>query len=250
MKTPSKSDIILSEIFSTSDIAKIQKESIDYIDEDNTLVGRDSINKDKFIKLLFKIIKGKFKQNGEEGMIPFINWLENEKKSEGDKYQRTLSQENEQLKKYLKWIEDNCVLKFKTTGYFNKSYITNGNYKNQNLTIKDVKKIIQSKENMSPTQNGPIAIYNNNIIKNNQSGPIQLIKISEEAINNFETPDFDIFKLEKEVGPENTLTVVGCYIFSAYGLYSIIDYKKFEKYFQIITRGYIRENPYHNVKYI
>jgi hypothetical protein len=72
------------------------------------------------------------------------------------------------------------------------------------------------------------------------------LNFSEECITSIEDPSFDIFKLEKEVGEENTLSTVSCYIFSSMGFYSLIKYDKFEVFIQQVAKGYKRENKYHN----
>ena len=74
---------------------------------------------------------------------------------------------------------------------------------------------------------------------------INSVSFSDESISKIETPLFNIFKLENEVGPENTLSVISCYLFTTYGLYSLIKYEKFEKFIQSVTKGYNRANPYH-----
>ena len=71
------------------------------------------------------------------------------------------------------------------------------------------------------------------------------LDFSEECISTIELPNFNIFKLEKEVGSENTLSTVSCYVFISLGLYSIIEYNSFEKFLQEITKGYSRKNSYH-----
>lgn len=75
-----------------------------------------------------------------------------------------------------------------------------------------------------------------------------LLDFSEECIITIEEPTFDIFKLEGEVGKDNTLSTVSCYIFISLGLYSVINYNNFENFLQQITKGYTRANPYHNVE--
>jgi hypothetical protein len=73
------------------------------------------------------------------------------------------------------------------------------------------------------------------------------ISFSESCIITIEEPTFDIFKIENEVGKENTLSTISCYIFTSMGLYSLIQYEKFENFIQAITKGYSRANPYHHV---
>ena len=69
-------------------------------------------------------------------------------------------------------------------------------------------------------------------------------RINEELLD-FESHKFNIFKLEQKVGRENILPVISTYIFSTLGLFSIIDYTKFEPFIFRVASGYHRENPYH-----
>lgn len=70
--------------------------------------------------------------------------------------------------------------------------------------------------------------------------------ISSEHLDKMQEPDFNIFFLEKEVGPENILATVSSYIFITLGLYSQVHFNNFEKALVEIAKGYIRRNPYHN----
>lgn len=72
------------------------------------------------------------------------------------------------------------------------------------------------------------------------------LSVSEESIQKVEEPNFNIFVLEKEVGTDNVLITVSCYIFITLGLYSQINYNAFEKVLVEITKGYVRSNHYHN----
>lgn len=83
--------------------------------------------------------------------------------------------------------------------------------------------------------------------KNIKQANSTYLDFSEECIVLIENPNFDIFKLEDEVGKENTLSTISCYIFITFGLYSIINYNNFERFLQAITQGYNRNIPYHNV---
>jgi len=69
---------------------------------------------------------------------------------------------------------------------------------------------------------------------------------NSDLIENIENEYFNIFNLDKQVGRENTLGVIGYYIFNLYGFYSLINYTTFENFINEISAGYIRENPYHN----
>ena len=83
--------------------------------------------------------------------------------------------------------------------------------------------------------------YSNKTLNDNQ---LNLIDFGEIAI---EDKLFDIFTLENKVGKENTLTVIGTYIFMEQGLYSCVNYQSFENFLKEIAKGYIRDNPYHTV---
>ena len=79
---------------------------------------------------------------------------------------------------------------------------------------------------------------------------MSFLNFSEDAISTIEDSTFDIFKLESEIGRDNILSTISCYIFTTMGFYSLIEYDKFEAFIQAIARGYVRENHYHNVTII
>ena len=83
-------------------------------------------------------------------------------------------------------------------------------------------------------------IHNNNIKKISPS------KIDSNLYKDIETQKFNIFKLEKKIGRENILPLIGYYVFNYFGFDEIIKYNKFEKWCQKISDGYIRKNYYHN----
>jgi hypothetical protein len=61
-----------------------------------------------------------------------------------------------------------------------------------------------------------------------------------------DSPDFNIFLFDEQVGKENTLSMISCYIFLNLGLYSIVQYEHFENFLELVFDGYSRNNPYHN----
>ena len=125
------------------------------------------------------------------------------------------------------FLENNTEIKLKT------EYIAKNNL--EHLNTKEISLNIAKQ------------IASKNIRDKNYIPPknTKFITFAEETISTIETQEFNIFKLEEEVGPENTLSIIGCYILTSYGLYSKINYDKFEKFIQAITKGYNRENPYH-----
>ena len=91
--------------------------------------------------------------------------------------------------------------------------------------------------------------FNNNSKRNSIGSPNKIIgseisNVNEDLLN-FESPEFNIFELEKKIGEENILPVVSTYVFSSLNLFSIINYQKFENFIYKISKGYNRRNPYH-----
>ena len=70
--------------------------------------------------------------------------------------------------------------------------------------------------------------------------------IDTTLYEDIETQEFNIFKLEKEIGRVNILPLIGYYIFKTFNMNEIIKYNKFEKWCQKISDGYVRQNYYHN----
>ncbi len=74
---------------------------------------------------------------------------------------------------------------------------------------------------------------------------VKFLNENSEILNNIEAINFDIFNLDRKIGQENTLSLIGYYIFNRFGFYNIINFNKFEKWCKKISEGYIRANPYH-----
>lgn len=62
---------------------------------------------------------------------------------------------------------------------------------------------------------------------------------------NIDDKDFDIFEFEANVGKENTLPLIGKYIFNYFNFEEIINQKKYINWCKKIAEGYNRNNPYH-----
>ena len=65
------------------------------------------------------------------------------------------------------------------------------------------------------------------------------------SYSSIESKDFDIFNFESKVGQENTLYMIGSYIFKKFDFSKIIKQKKFANWAKKIAAGYSRLNPYH-----
>ena len=99
---------------------------------------------------------------------------------------------------------------------------------NKSFSVKDTKNSEENKKASSPN----ISIVN-------------FLKENPDILLNIETTNFDIINLDNKIGKENTLSLIGYYIFNRFGFYDIINYNKFEKWCKKISEGYIRTNPYH-----
>ena len=62
---------------------------------------------------------------------------------------------------------------------------------------------------------------------------------------NIDDKDFDIFEFEKKVGKENTLSLIGNYIFKYFSFEEILNHTKYQNWCQKISEGYNRNNFYH-----
>ena len=110
-------------------------------------------------------------------------------------------------------------------------------YNLTNITINKknfIEKEISSKKNLEKLE------------KNYQRKILKPSNINPNLYKNIETQEFNIFNLEKEIGRENVLPLIGYYIFKYFNFEEIIKYKKFEKWSQKIADGYVRNNFYHN----
>jgi hypothetical protein len=70
--------------------------------------------------------------------------------------------------------------------------------------------------------------------------------VDPKLYENIETQEFNIFKLESEIGRENVLPLIGYYVYKYFGFEEIINNNKYEKWCQKIADGYVRKNFYHN----
>ena len=85
-------------------------------------------------------------------------------------------------------------------------------------------------------------------IKKSSSKNLINYSMSEKNLNelyNIDDKDFDIFHFENKVGRENTLPLIGNYIFNYFNFGEIINKTKFKNWCKKISEGYNRKNPYH-----
>ena len=192
--------------------------------------------KDELILKLIGLVIDKFTSMKENTLVKCFKWVKTILQENLDikmdssifKNLEKMKQAKPNLKMKLGWMEEFSLLNkeeeiYKLTRKTLKKYSTT-----QDKT-KDGKKITSNRRNT----------LNPDLLK---SGIMN--RINEELLD-FESPKFDIFKLEKKVGRDNILPVIATYIFSTLGLFSIIDYVKFEPFIFRVASGYNRNNPYH-----
>ena len=133
------------------------------------------------------------------------------------------------------------------------------NLKNKNNYLSNyIKKIGKkksynnSKKNNSTKKSTKKYIIMNKLNKTSNNSKNKALKIEIKNINNIpdysriEEQDFDIFDFDKNVGKQNTLFLIGNYIFIKFSLNSVIKKDKFNNWCRKITEGYTRKNPYHS----
>ena len=160
--------------------------------------------------------------------------------------------------KYLKYIKN------KLTDY-DLSY--NSSTNNSKYFANNIKKIekfntsnfINTINNIKNTKsykkvNQPYQSNTNQSLFNNEKKEINKKEINKKEItninyifySNIEKKDFDILDFDSKVGKENTLLLIGNYIYKKFSFSSIIKLDKFNNWCRKLAAGYYRKNPYHN----
>lgn len=158
------------------------------------------------------------------------------------KYNTRRSQENKYSINFMKKME-----KIKTEVNLSKRKTTILKNKRQS----DITKILKTRINLANITNMnnstqvqkkvKVQMFTNPNTK--ESETIRNINIiSNKSI---EEKDFDIFNFESKVGMENTLYLIGSYIYKKFDFSKIIKEKKFVNWAKKIASGYSRLNPYH-----
>ena len=226
------SKISLKEILTTIEIEELKKYQQFKSSQDKTY----NYEKNELILKLISLAIDKFNQEKENALVKCFKWakkiiqknLEIKIDSSTLKDLENMKKSKPSLKVGLGWVEEFSLLTKEEEIY--------------KLTKKNFEKYKEGNDNKNKIKN--INLKNSTkkleIFKSRQ-----INKINEDLLD-FESHQFNIFKLEDKVGKENILPVVTTYIFSTLDLFSIIDYTKFEPFIFRIASGYHRENPYHN----
>lgn len=192
----------------------------------------------QFIIRLVKISQQKLKAQNEHFLVKGLNWVLNQVSEsllfKSDEMTVTkldeMKKENSDMKCLLGWLEDYSTIKINSIGKEKLKKVA-ATTNSKGISLNEIKTIVKNTNQSNKDTLNPL---------------VKFITFTEECINTIENQSFNIFKFESEVGAENTLIVISCYIFTTFGFYSIIKYGKFEKFIRAITKGYIRANPYHN----
>ena len=151
---------------------------------------------------------------------------------------------NTNTKKKLMSLPKNSKIKTKNKTPVNQ--LKNQLYNNSNNLYINIYE--QNKKEITPVNiiknNNNQQNTNDNNVSTASNIPFSCLDINN-LLYNIETEDFDIFELDKKIGAENTLPLIGYYIYNRYGFCNIINYNKYENWCKKITQGYNRSNPYH-----
>ena len=152
-----------------------------------------------------------------------------------DNYNNFNNIEYERKKKesYKKYSGKNLSKKIKSVKFLVKHITSKKNIIQKNKTPIQIKKV-----NISTDSNSNIDYF----LNNNKNS---FMNIDTNLFNNIENQNFNIFDLNKSVGRENILPIIGYYIFNRFGFYNILKYDKYENWCKKIAEGYIKTNPYH-----
>ena len=159
-----------------------------------------------------------------------------------------LKNESKDMKYAVTWLEEYSTIKLKDIDKEQEDLLPSSYSKRRDVgDINEIKNILLKEKERKGSKilhlssKTLISSINPNISIDNK-----FLDIPEEIIENIEESTFSIFKLDEKVGRENTLGIIGYYIFNVYGFYTLIKYPIFENFIKAVTRGYIRKNPYHN----
>jgi hypothetical protein len=74
----------------------------------------------------------------------------------------------------------------------------------------------------------------------------EIMQLNASNYEIIENKDFDIFEFDNSVGKENTLFLIGNYIYIKLSFSEFINKDKFNNWCKQIAAGYTRKNPYHS----
>ena len=121
-------------------------------------------------------------------------------------------------------------------------------------SVKFLVKHISTKKKDTKLSKSPFLVRNITINTNNIETSVEnlnnpnkysFMNVDADSFSNIENENYNIFELNRNLGRENILPVIGYYIFNRLGFYNILKYNKFENWCRKIAEGYIKTNSYH-----
>ena len=198
---------------------------------------RYNYEKDELIIKLIDLVIDKFREMKDNTLVKCFIWaqkilqenLEIKLDSAAFKNLEKMKEKKPSLKIKLGWFEEYSLLNKEEEIYklTKKTLLSNSVNNSKTLETKS-KNLLHRRNTLNPE-----------LLK---SGIMN--RINDDLLD-FESHNFNIFKLEEKVGRDNILPVISIYVFSSLGYFSIIDYTKFEPFIFRVASGYHRQNPYH-----
>jgi hypothetical protein len=127
------------------------------------------------------------------------------------------------MKYTVSWLEEYSTMKQKDIITKPLNQLPTSFLKRKSVNdLGDIKNILESELKNTTKRNSSktlISLFNH---PNNISIEKNFIIFNENLINNIENENFNIFKLDEEVGRDQILGVINFYIFNSFGMYNLI----------------------------
>ena len=245
-------NVLLSDILSKEEITSLRQYPQFQSDDSSDLEKIDSFEKNDLVLKFISTAINKLLSIQETTLAKCLRWSKTQIHMNLDykpdalayKNLELLKQNKPNMKVKLGWMEEYSQLN-KQQDIYNITKVARSppgsKINQQSKTTKAKSLFTNTKEGGSPKKEmtNVFTSSSSNIIKRNN------INTVNEELLNFESTEFNIFKLEDKIGAENILPTVSSYVFASLGLFSLINYTKFENFVYKIAKGYIRSNPYH-----
>ena len=226
--------ISLRDLLSEQELSEIRK----YKQFKTGLEKGYNYEKDELILKLIALVIDKFIEKKENALVKCFVWvkkilqenLEIKLDSSTFKNLEKMKESKPGLKMKLGWMEEYSLLNKEEEIY--------------KLTRKTLQKYSSANDKAKESKNRQGVAARRNTLNPELLKSGIMNRINEDLLD-FESPNFNIFKLEEKVGRDNILPVTTTYVFASLGLFSIIDYTKFEPFIFRVASGYHRQNPYH-----
>ena len=178
-----------------------------------------------------------------ESKMKLVHFLENKELEVSPKQTNPkITKKKSNLKPLIKHLDLNNSIHFKTT--------LNNN--NSTKEVKPKKKILlktKTEYEMRNKSTGNKKTELNEIEIKEILIPDRINNIYKLNLKNFiniDDKNFDIFEFENKVGKQNTLVLIGKYIFNYFKFGEVVSQTNYDNWVDKITKGYNRKNYYHH----